>query len=143
MGFLIDTCIWIDVERGFLAPADIAQITRDEPVYLSPVTIAELKFGAEVAASAGVRQKRLAAIHRLKKKPILRKDETTGEIFGTLAASLRTNGQEYKYRVQDLWLASQAIQHGLNFLTHNRKDFEGISGLSLVVPEIRSAGNTT
>jgi hypothetical protein len=74
MGFLIDTCIWIDVERGFLAPSDIAGITRDEPVYLSPVTIAELKFGAEVAASAGIRQKRLAAIHRLKKKPILRID---------------------------------------------------------------------
>jgi predicted nucleic acid-binding protein len=49
MGFLIDTCIWVDVERGFLAPADIAGITGDEPVYLSPVTIAELKFGAEVA----------------------------------------------------------------------------------------------
>lgn len=94
MGFLIDTCIWIDVERGFLFPGDIAQITRDEPIYLSPVTIAELKFGAEVAASADIRQRRLAAIHRLRRKPILRIDETTGEIFGTLAASLRTNGRE-------------------------------------------------
>lgn len=139
MGFLIDTCIWVDVERGFLAPADIAGITKNEPVYLSPVTIAELKFGAEVAPSADIRQKRLAAIHRLKKKPILRIDETTGEIFGALVASLRANGQEYKYRVQDLWLASQAIQHGLCFLTHNWKDFEGISGLSLVVLEIKSS----
>jgi predicted nucleic acid-binding protein len=50
VGFLIDTCVWIDVERGALAPADVAAFTGDEPVYLSPVTIAELKFGAEVAA---------------------------------------------------------------------------------------------
>jgi len=93
---LIDTCIWIDVERGFLAPADIAAITRDEPVYLSPVTIAERKFGAEVAASPGIRQKRLAAIHRLKKKPILRIDETTGEVFGTLASSCHVQNGQYK-----------------------------------------------
>jgi predicted nucleic acid-binding protein len=134
MGFLIDTCVWIDVERGSLAPADVAAITGEEPVYLSPVTIAELKFGADVAASPDIRQRRLAAIHRLKKKPTLRIDETTGEIFGTLAAALRSRGQQFHYRVQDLWLASQAIQHGLSLLTYNRKDFEGIPGLSLTVP---------
>ena len=49
MGFLIDTCAWIDVEQGTLAPADVATLTREEPVFLSPVTIAELRFGAEVA----------------------------------------------------------------------------------------------
>ena len=49
MGFLIDTCVWIDVERGLLAPTDVAALTSNEPVYLSPITIAELRFGAEVA----------------------------------------------------------------------------------------------
>jgi hypothetical protein len=24
MGYLIDTCIWVDIERGALAPADVA-----------------------------------------------------------------------------------------------------------------------
>jgi predicted nucleic acid-binding protein len=51
MGFLIDTSIWVDVERGAIAPADVAAITEDAPVYLSPVTIGELKFGAEIASS--------------------------------------------------------------------------------------------
>jgi predicted nucleic acid-binding protein len=134
MGFLIDTCIWIDVERGSLAPADIAAITGKEPVYLSPVTIAELRFGAEMAASPDIKQKRLAAIHRLKRKPILKIDEVTGDIFGSIAASLRAIGKHHKYRVQDLWLASQAIQYGLSFLTFNKKDFEDIPGLSLVAP---------
>ena len=45
MGFLIDTCIWIDVERGALAAADAASVTGDSPVFLPPVTIAELRFG--------------------------------------------------------------------------------------------------
>ena len=51
MGFLIDTCIWIDVEQGMLAPADVAAITGNAPVYLSPITIAELKFGVEAYES--------------------------------------------------------------------------------------------
>jgi predicted nucleic acid-binding protein len=133
MGFLIDTCIWIDVERGVLAPADVASVTGDEPVFLSPVTIAELKFGAEIAKTADLRQKRLAAIARLKRKPFLVIDETTGELFGDIAAQIRKNGSQHHYRVQDLWLASQAIQHGFRFLTHNRKDFVDIPGLVLVV----------
>ena len=133
MGYLIDTCIWVDVERGRLAPADVAAITGDEPVYISPVIISELKFGAEIAKSSGMRQKRLAALSRLKKKPILWIDETTGEIFGDVAAQIQKSSKQHHYRVQDLWLASQAIQHGFKFLTHNRKDFEDIPGLSLIV----------
>lgn len=135
MGVLIDTCIWIDVERGALGPADVAAVTGDEPVFLSPVTIAELKYGAENAKTSDLRQKRLAALARLKRKPLLMIDENTGEIFGDIAAQIRKNGSQHHYRVQDLWLASQAIQHGYRFLTHNRKDFSDIPGLALVIWE--------
>jgi predicted nucleic acid-binding protein len=135
VAFLIDTCIWIDVERGAIAPADVAAITGEEPVFISPVTIAELKFGAENAAKPDLRQKRLAALSRLKRKPLLMIDETTGEIFGDLAFQIKKSGSRHQYRVQDLWLASQAIQHGYRFLTHNRKDFADIPGLALVVWE--------
>jgi predicted nucleic acid-binding protein len=133
MGFLIDTCIWIDVERGALSPADVTSFTASEPVYLSPVTIAELKFGAENAKEPHIKQKRLAALLRLKTKPVLKIDETTGEIFGSLAAQINKAGHQHDYRIQDLWLASQSIQHGLSLLTYNRKDFEEIPGLSIVV----------
>lgn len=135
MGFLIDTCIWIDVERGALSPADVSTVTGSDPVFLSPVTIAELKFGAETAKTPDLRQKRLAALARLKKKPLLMIDETTGEIFGDIAAQIRKKGARYRYRVQDLWLASQAIQHGYRFLTHNLRDFTDIPGLALIVWE--------
>jgi len=133
VAFLIDTCIWIDVERGALAPADVASVTGSEPVYLSPVTIAELKFGAEVAATDDVRQKRLAALQRLQRKPTLMVDSGTGLIFGSLAAAIKAQGRGHRYRVQDLWLASQAVQHGFRLLTRNHKDFEDIPGLVLVI----------
>ena len=131
MGFLIDTCAWIDVEQGALAPADVAALTRDEPVFLSPVTIAELRFGAEVAQDPGMRQKRLAALRRLQRKPLLPLDGATGDIFGSLAAAIKAAGRQHRYRVQDLWIASQAVQHGFGLLTRNRRDFEDIPGLDL------------
>ena len=133
MGFLIDTCAWIDVEQGVLAPADVASLTREEPVFLSPVTIAELKFGAEAAKDPGVRQKRLAALRRLQRKPLLPLDGATGDIFGSLAAAIKAAGRQHRYRVQDLWIASQAVQHGFGLLTRNRRDFEDIPGLDLTL----------
>jgi predicted nucleic acid-binding protein len=132
VGFLIDTCVWIDIERGVLAPGDVASLTREEPVYLSPITIAELKFGAEVASEAGVRSQRLSALARLRRKPLLAIDAETGEIFGLLAAQLKSAGRAPRQRVQDLWLASQAIQHAYPLVTRNRKDFVDIPGLHLV-----------
>jgi predicted nucleic acid-binding protein len=131
VGFLIDTCIWIDVEQGRIAPADVVAATGDAPVYLSPVTIAELRFGADVAGDPGIRQKRLAALSRLRRKPMLPIDAATGEIFGSLAAAIKAAGRSHRYRVQDLWLASQAIQHGFSFLTRNFSDFTDIPGLDL------------
>jgi predicted nucleic acid-binding protein len=130
--------VWIDVERGHLAPADVAALTRNEPIYLSPVTIAELKFGAEATISPGTRQKRLAALRRLIRVPALSIDAATGEVFGQLAAAIKSSGSQHVHRVQDLWLASQAIQHNFGFLTRNRKDFEDIPGLELRLYELAS-----
>ncbi len=129
MGVLIDTCIWIDVEQGKLSPADIAAVTGKEPVFLSPITIAELKFGAECAATEAIRQQRLASLARIRIKPVLRMDATTGEIFGSLAAQLKMSGINPRPRIQDIWLASQAIQQGFSFLTRNLRDFKDIPGL--------------
>jgi predicted nucleic acid-binding protein len=133
VGFLIDTCIWIDVERGAVSPADVARFTGEEPVFLSSVILAELSFGAEMAKEEEIRQKRMAALDRLRKKPCINIDEMTGLIFGRLSAFLRKKGLDHQYRVQDLWLAAQAVQNNLRLLTRNEKDFAGIPGFDLVV----------
>jgi predicted nucleic acid-binding protein len=80
-----------------------------------------------------LRQKRLAALARLKRKPSLPIDEETGEIFGTIAAALRSAGRgSHQHRVNDVWLASQAIQHGFTLITRNVKDFGDVPGLELL-----------
>ena len=130
MAYLLDTCVWIDVERGALAPGDTATLTRGENVFLSPITLAELRFGAEIASPA-LRQQRLAALARIEGKPLLVVDRATGMIFGALAAAMHAGGRKPRKRVQDLWLASQALQHGCTLLTRNPDDFAGLPGLRL------------
>ncbi|MGH9483479.1 MAG: PIN domain-containing protein [Terriglobales bacterium] len=133
MAFLLDTCVWIDVERGALAPADVAALTHSEDVYLSPVTLGELRFGAEIATPE-LRQRRLAALARIETKPLLCIDRSTGMIFGALSAAVYAarRQQHPRARVQDLWLASQAVQHACKLLTRNRRDFADLPGLDLV-----------
>ena len=56
---------------------------------------------------------------------------TSAIIFG--AVQIFKKGYQAKHRVQDIWLASQAIQYNYKFLTINEKDFQDIPGLQLVV----------
>ena len=132
MGWLIDTNIWIAVERGTLAAADVHAITRQEPVYLSPVNIAEIRFGLELLS--GLRKQRATAmLRRLHRKPQLRITIQTAETFGLLAAKIKKAGRDPHVRVNDLWLAAQAIQRDLRLLTSNARDFADIPGLKVVV----------
>ena len=136
MGIIVDTCIWIDVERGRISPADIQLFTQEEPIFLTPITIAELAFGVGMATNDQIRNQRAAALERLKKKPILTIDEETGAVFGRVSSTLRRQGRGADFRVQVIWIASQAIQHNFPILTGNLKDFEDIPGVRLM-PLIR------
>ena len=136
MGFLIDTNLWIAIERGKLSVADIHAITRQEPVYLSPVNIAEIRFGIDLMTDAGSKQRAMAVLRRMRRKPLLRITGETAEVFGMLAAKLRRAGRGGDFRVQDLWLASQAIQREFVVLTANAKDFRDIPDLTFLEVKI-------
>lgn len=133
MGWLIDTSLWVAVERGALAAADIHAITRQDPVYLSPVNVAEIRFGAEMLRPGPQKQRATPMLRRLRRKPQLRITIETSETFGTLAAKLKKAGRDPYVRVNDLWLAAQAIQRDFRLLTSNAKDFADIPGLRMVV----------
>ncbi len=132
MGFLIDTGLWIDIERGRLSAADIHAMTRQAPVYLSPVNLAEIRFGIERMADAKQKHKAMTMLRRMRRKPLLRIGAETAEVFGVLAAALAKSGRGHEFRVEDLWLAAQAVEHKFMLLTVNVKDFKDVPGLKLV-----------
>jgi len=133
MGVILDTSIWVDVERGRLAPRDVQALTGDEPVYVVPPVIAELEYGVQRAKTDDQRSRRASAVARIKKKPCIGIDKDTGETFGRLAAMLDSRGTPSTHRTQDIWIAAIALQHNLKLLTRNGKDFKGIPGVDVEV----------
>ena len=124
---MIDTCIWVDVERRRLVPNDVERYTGSDAVFLSPVTVAELALGVENTLDPSVKAKRQAALNRLRRKPCIAIDEETGLTFGSVAGQLRRAGRAREHRIQDLWIAAQAIQHGHRLLTRNGMALRGAS----------------
>jgi predicted nucleic acid-binding protein len=77
-------------------------------------------------------------LRRLRRKPQLRITVETAETFGSLAARLRKAGRDPHVRVNDLWLAAQAIQRNFRLLTSNAKDFADVPGLHMVILKLPS-----
>ncbi len=132
MGFLIDTNLWIAIERGKLSAADIHAVTRQSPIYLSPVNIAEIRFGIDLMKNGKQKQRAMTTLRRMRRKPLLRITGETAEVFGMIAAQLSQTGRGADFRIQDLWLAAQSIQRDFTLLTANEKDFKDVPGLKLV-----------
>ena len=133
MGVIVDTCVWVDIERGRLKPVAVADVIQNGAVYLTPTILAELQYGVERAASPASRNLRLSAMARLRRKPCMIIDHDTGLLFGRIAAGLDNGGRPSKHRIHDLWIAAVTIQHGYRLLTRNGSDFADIPGLQLVV----------
>ena len=136
MGFLIDTSLWIAVERGKLSAADIHAITKQAPIYLSPVNVAEIRYGIDLMKDAKQKLRAMTMLRRMRRKPLLRITSEIGEVFGMIAAKLTQAGRGADFRIQDLWLASQAIQRDFTVLTANAKDFKDVPGLKFVVVKV-------
>lgn len=132
MGVILDTCIWVEVERGGLTPADVEAVIKHESVYLSPVTIAELEYGVQRAVDEHSRMKRHSALVRIRSKPCLTIDRATGELVGKVLANLESSGKATRHRLHDIWMACQALQYNMGLLTLNVKDFKDIRGLRLI-----------
>jgi predicted nucleic acid-binding protein len=132
MGVILDTSIWVAVERGRLTPAEVEAVTGKDPVYLSPITVAELEYGIQCAPDKHSRMKRQAALARLRSRPCLSIDSVTGELVGQVLAKLNTAGKATQHRLHDIWMACQALQHNLGLLTLNGRDFKDIPGLRLL-----------
>jgi predicted nucleic acid-binding protein len=64
--------------------------------------------------------------------PVLDVTAQTANAFGMLAAFMKQSGWSPRTRVNDLWIAAQAIENDYALLTTNIKDFEGLPGLRVV-----------
>ena len=132
MGWLIDTSIWIAIERERLDMADVHAVTAPARVYCSPVNIGEIQTGYELLPPGPLRQRAAATLRRLRHLARAEITYETGVIYARLFAALERSGRSGEFRTNDLWLAAQAVQRDFRLLTANPKDFADIPGLKMV-----------
>ncbi len=134
MGMIFDTSIWLGLAGGEIASQAVLKAAGDEQVFLSAISLGELSFGVESCRDPATRMLRTRFLRSLEQRPVLDVSSLTASAFGILAAFMKQSGRSPRTRVNDLWIAAQAIENDYALLTANLKDFEGLPGLRVASP---------
>lgn len=128
MSFLLDTNVvseWVRPRPNAGVIAWLAGADEDD-VFLSVVTLAELRYGIERMA-VGQRRRRLNdwlandLLFRFDRR-VLPVDGTVADTWGRLTAAREASGRPIS--VADAFIAATAAVHGLTLVTRNVADFE-------------------
>jgi predicted nucleic acid-binding protein len=71
-------------------------------------------------------------LRNYERRPALYVTARAASVFGLLAAFMKDSSRSPRTRVNDLWIAAQAIENEFGLLTTNIRDFEGLPGLRVV-----------
>lgn len=130
MGVLIDATVLIAHERGRLDLAGRTAGREDEPFLLSVVTVSELLHGVHRARDRVRRAKRSGFVEAIiDRMPLLPIDLPSARVHAEIRAGLASSGR--LIGAHDLWLAAQAVAHGLTLATANVREFARVPGLDV------------
>ena len=133
MAVLIDSSVFIGVERRGFPPEDATALAAGEEAALASVTASELLAGVHRADSPARRPRREAFVEAiLELIPVLPFDlrvaRTHAQVWTQLTAAGRPIG------AHDLLIAATALAHGYAVLTENLRDFQRVPGLVVRQP---------
>ncbi len=132
MGYLIDSGIFIAVERGLLTLDMVEEKSRGEIMFMSVVTLSELWHGVHRASSEERAARRMDAIQRaVRVAPALDIDAGVAKRHAEIWAHLVQRGE--MIGVNDSWIAATALFHGLKVVSRNVREFHRVPGLSYEV----------
>jgi tRNA(fMet)-specific endonuclease VapC len=129
---IFDTSEFVLAERSRRKVEDLLlQVPGVDDVYVSVITLAELKHGVRRADTPERMSKRQRFLDEVMSAFIIL--PVTSEIAlraGELDAELELQGATLD--IADVLIAATALEHNLAVLTHNTRHFERISGLRLL-----------
>lgn len=132
MALLIDTSIFIAMERSGGDLSDLVQELGDEPVALSAITASELLHGVHRADSAMRRSRREEFVEKiLNTFPVIPFTLEMARIHSRLWADLQAKG--VVIGAHDLLIAATALAQDRIVATGNPRHFGRIPGLKIVV----------
>ncbi|MFN8473652.1 MAG: type II toxin-antitoxin system VapC family toxin [Anaerolineae bacterium] len=133
MTWLIDSSVFIALERRRIPHEALARIASDEPVALASITASELLAGVYRADSLARRVQREAFVETiLERVPVLPFDLRVARIHAQIWAALAASGR--LIGAHDLLIGATALANGCAILTDNLRDFERVPGLSVRQP---------
>ena len=124
-GVLVDTDVFSYLFKADTRAALYLPHLRGEITHIAFATVAELYRWAIKSNWGAPRVNDL--LQSIKSFTILGYDDATAWHW----ASVRTIGGR-PMSVGDAWIAAVALRHGLPLITHNRKDYEFIPGLTIL-----------
>lgn len=134
MGVILDTCIWVAIASDTLTRDRVIALAGDAPVFTSVISLGELSFGVQSCADPAERARRAAVLRQIELRPTIDVTVQTSSAFGLLCASVKSAGRSPRPRMNDLWIAAQAIENGYALMTLNERDFADLPGLRVAVP---------
>jgi tRNA(fMet)-specific endonuclease VapC len=130
---LIDSSVFIALERRGQRLHDLAAVVPDEPLALASITASELLAGVHRADSPERRLRREAFVEAvLERVPVLPFELRTARVHARIWAQLVSGGRSIG--AHDLLIAATALAHGYAVLTQNRREFERVPGLVVRQP---------
>lgn len=136
VNYLLDTCVISELSKGTAgSPVDTYLARLDSRMLcISAVTIGEIQKGCSLLVAGRKRSHLEQWLYRLEstfESRVLSFDQETAHIWGELIA--RTVKLGHNLAVPDTMIAATAMQHGMQVVTRNVKDFEP-TGVLIVNP---------
>jgi tRNA(fMet)-specific endonuclease VapC len=125
-GFMLDTHTVSFALRGQGQVSSRVLGHRPSEIFISAITLAELRYGAARRASRKLHELIDTFVDPIAVLPF---DRAAGDRFGEVAASLATEGTPIGGF--DTLIASHALAVGLTLVTNNTKHFGRVAGLRL------------
>lgn len=133
MARLVDTSVFIELERRERPLEALEQLAHGERVALASITASELLVGVQRARSTVERERRARHVEAIIAGiPIIDFDLAAAEVHAVLVANLQSIGQSVGSH--DLIIAATALSRGYDVLTLDVRHFGRIPGLVAVVP---------
>jgi predicted nucleic acid-binding protein len=133
---VLDSSVLIAAERRNLTPVQavesIFQIVGEIPIVLCALSVAEIGHGVYRASTENLRDRRRAFLDELKATvPVHPVTAATGEIIARIGGELAAQG--INLPLADLIIGASAVELGYAVATSNRRDFNRIPGLRVVL----------
>lgn len=127
MGFVIDSSILIEFERGRLDLSDYIKRWGDDAFFISVISMRELLHGVNRANNERIRIRRSAFVEGVFERfPLLPITHDVARLHAQVWAGLQAEGQM-------IGLHDSCLAYGFSIVTHNVREFERVSGLKMGV----------